>query len=209
MPLRKAAVARRSDGLVIEWKPLTRLDAADCARIHDLSARALQPNVFYEPEYLLAARSLALADGAGVLLISAGGRLIGALAGRIEGLAHGRPVTTFVAWELPYAPLSVPLVDREAADAAVDAFLNELPRLPGSPRAALFRLMDRGGPFARVLADRLYSRMKRPHALDPHRRAALIPVMPIHSRAYRRSGSRNCAVSVRAFPRMARSRTRR
>ena len=175
LPLRKAAVARRSDGLAIEWKPLTRLDAADCARIRDLSARALQPNVFYEPEYLLAARSLALADGAGVLLISAGGRLIGALGGRIEGLAYGRPVSTFVAWELPYAPLSVPLVDRDAADAAVDAFLNELPRLLGNPRAALFRLMDRGGPFAHVLADRLYSRMKRPHALDPHRRAALIP----------------------------------
>ncbi len=93
LPLRKAAVARRSDGLAIEWKPLTRLDAADCARIRDLSARALQPNVFYEPEYLLAARSLALADGAGVLLVSAGGRLIGALGGRIEGLAYGRPVT--------------------------------------------------------------------------------------------------------------------
>jgi hypothetical protein len=176
LPVRKAAIlARRSDGLSIEWKPLTRLDAADRGRIHDLSARALQPNVFYEPEYLLAARSLSLVEGAGVLLVGSGGRLIGALAGRIEGLAHGRPVPTFVAWELPYAPLSVPLVDREAADVAVDAFLNELPRLPGNPRAALFRLMDRGGPFARVLVDRLYSRMKQPHMLDPHRRAALIP----------------------------------
>ncbi len=176
LPLRKTAeVARRSDGLAIEWKALTRLDAADCERIHDLSSRALQPNVFYEPEYLLAARRLSLAEGAGILLVGAEGRLIGALAGRIEGLVHSRPVPTFVAWELPYAPLSVPLVDREAADAAVDAFMKELPRLPGNPRVALFRLMDRDGPFARVLADRLYSRMKRPYALDPHRRAALIP----------------------------------
>lgn len=176
LPVRKAAsVARRSDGLSIEWKPLARLDAADHGRIHDLAARALQPNVFYEPEYLLAARSLSLAEGAGVLLVSAGDRLIGAFAGRVEGLAYGRPVTTFVAWELPYAPLSVPLVDREAADVAMDAFLDELPRLPGSPRVALFRLMDREGPYARVLTDRLYSRMKRPYALDPHRRAALIP----------------------------------
>lgn len=175
-PKRKAAIlARRSDERSIEWKPLARLDAADCARIRALSARALQPNVFYEPEYLLAARSLTLADGVGVLLVGAEDRLIGALAGRIEGLARGRPVSTFVAWELPYAPLSVPLVDRDAADMAVEAFLNELPRLLGSPRAALFRLMDRGGPFAQVLVDRLYSRMKRPHALDPHRRAALIP----------------------------------
>jgi hypothetical protein len=175
-PKRKVAIlAPHSDGLSIEWKSLTRLDAGDTERLRDLSARALQPNVFYEPEYLLAARSLALAEGAGVLLVGSAGRLIGALAGRIEGLAYGRPVTTFVAWELPYAPLSVPLVDREAADVAVDAFLNEMPRLPGNPRVALFRLMDREGPFARVLADRLYSRMKQPHALDPHRRAALIP----------------------------------
>ncbi len=176
LPVRKAAaVARRRDGLSIEWKPLTRLDAADRGRIHDLSTRALQPNIFYEPEYLLAARNLSLAEGAGVLLVGAEGRLIGALAGRVEGLAYGRPVPTFVAWELPYAPLSVPLVDREMADAAVDAFLNELPRLSGNPRVTLFRLMDREGPFVRVLADRLYSRMKRPHTLDPHRRAALIP----------------------------------
>lgn len=175
LPVRKAAAVARNDGLSIEWQPLTRLDVADRGRIHDLSARALQPNVFYEPEYLLAARSLSLAKGAGVLLVSSGGRLIGALAGRIEGLTRGRPVPIFVAWELPYAPLSVPLVDREMADAAVDAFLNEVPHLPGSPRVALFRLMDRGGPFASVLTDRLYSRVKQPHALDPHRRAALIP----------------------------------
>lgn len=176
LPARKAsAVVRRSDGLAIDWKPLTRLDSADRGQLRDLSECAPQPNVFYEPEYLLAARSLSLAEGAGILLVGSAGRLIGALAGRIEGLAHGRPVTTFVAWELPYAPLSAPLVDREAADAAVDAFLNEMPRLPGSPRVALFRLMDREGPFARVLTDRLYSRMKRPYALDPHRRAALIP----------------------------------
>jgi hypothetical protein len=69
-PKRKIAIrAPRSDGLAIEWKPLTRLDAADRGRIHDLSARALQPNVFYEPEYLLAARCLSLAEGAGVLLV--------------------------------------------------------------------------------------------------------------------------------------------
>ena len=175
LPVRGAAsAARRNDELSIEWKPLTRLDAADCGRIRDLSARALQLSVFYEPEYLLAARSLSSAEGAGVLLVGSAGRLIGALAGRVEGLAYGRPVPTFVAWELPYAPLSVPLVDREVADAAVGAFLNELPRLPGNPRVTLFRLMDREGPFAHVLADRLYSRMKHPRALDPHRRAALI-----------------------------------
>ena len=150
---------------------LTRLDAADSAVFHDLAACAARPTSSTSRN-ISSPRSLSLAKGAGVLLVSSGGRLIGALAGRIEGLTRGRPVPIFVAWELPYAPLSVPLVDREMADAAVDAFLNEVPHLPGSPRVALFRLMDRGGPFARVLTDRLYCRVKQPYALD-HRRAAL------------------------------------
>ena len=52
LPVRKAAIlARRSDGLSVEWKPLSRLDAADRARMRELAARALEPNVFYEPAF--------------------------------------------------------------------------------------------------------------------------------------------------------------
>jgi hypothetical protein len=172
---RKAIVrARRSDGLAFEWKPIAVLDTADWGRVRDLIGRTLQPNVFYEPAFMQAAANLPMAAGVSALLVRSGARLIGLLAGRVEGFAHGRPVPTFVAWELPYAPLSTPLLDREVADAAVGALLHELPRLPGTPQLALFRLIDEG-PVARVLADRLYCDMKRPRVIEAHARAAFVP----------------------------------
>jgi len=172
---RKAVVpVRRSDGLAIEWKPISALDTLDWAGVRDLIGRALQPNVFYEPAFMRAAGNLPMAEGIGALLVRSGAQLIGMLAGRVEGLARGRPVPTFVAWESPYAPLSTPLVDREAADAAATALLHELPRLPGAPRLALFRLID-DGPVARVLGDRLYSDMKRPRVIESHARATFVP----------------------------------
>jgi hypothetical protein len=167
-------LVRRGEILALEWKPLLEFGAVDWARVHDLIGRALQPNVFYEPAFMRAAADLPMTAGMGALLVSSGAQLVGMLVGRVESLARGRPVPTFVAWELPYAPLSTPLLDREAADAAAAEVLRGLPLLPGAPRLALFRLID-DGPTADVLADRLYSEMKQPRVVSSHPRAALFP----------------------------------
>ena len=166
--------AHRSDGLAVDWKPLAGLETSDWNRWRELAGRALQPNVFYEPAFARAAANLPWSRGVGALLVRSGSRLIGALAGRVEGPLQGRPIPTFVAWAHPYAPLSTPLLDREAAETAVAALLHDLPLLPGAPRVALFPLIDEDGPVARLLADHLYRRMRPLHRLDAHARAALV-----------------------------------
>jgi hypothetical protein len=168
-------VTQRLDGITVGWRPLVALDADDATRIKGLIERTLQPNVFYEPAFLRAAAALPAARGVGALLVRERGRLIGVLAGRVEGHAHGRPLPTFVAWATSYSPLSVPLVDHERADAAIDALLDELPHLPGGPRLALLPSIEEDGSFARALTDRLYSRAAGMRALDRHSRAAFAP----------------------------------
>ena len=87
--------------LTAEWKVLADLDAADIEAWRGLVARALEPNVFLEPSFALAAaKHLAGGRNVGALLIRDGARLMGLVPGRIESLAAGRPVPTFVGWTL-------------------------------------------------------------------------------------------------------------
>jgi CelD/BcsL family acetyltransferase involved in cellulose biosynthesis len=161
-------------GIEVDWRPLNSLDAADIARWRELVRRALEPNVFLEPAFARAAAAHLPGPDIGVLLVRAGARLLGFLPGHVEGLAHGRPVATFRAWTHPFAPLSTPLVDREAAANVVAALLEALPKLPGSPRLALFPLIDEQGPVASLLAERLRRSGRTAYRLDPHLRAALV-----------------------------------
>lgn len=165
----------RAARLKAEWKSLTALDGTDIARWRELAGRALEPNVFLEPAFATAALGLPEAHGIGAMMVRSGARLLGFLPGRIEGLADGRPVSTFVAWTHPYAPLSMPLVDRERADDALEALAGGLVRLPQRPRVALLPLFPEEGALARRITDLLYRRGETARRLDPHRRAALIP----------------------------------
>jgi CelD/BcsL family acetyltransferase involved in cellulose biosynthesis len=172
---RASSRAARADRLKAEWKPLSALDATDIARWRELAGHALEPNAFLEPAFATAALGLPEARGVGAMMVRSGGRLLGFLPGRIEGLADGRPVSTFVAWTHPYAPLSTPLVDRERADDALEALAGGIARLPQRPRVALMPLFAEESAVARRVGDLLYRRGQTARRLDPHRRAALIP----------------------------------
>jgi CelD/BcsL family acetyltransferase involved in cellulose biosynthesis len=140
-----------------------------------LAGCALEPNVFLEPAFALAA---AQRFGGGELIavrVHAGARLVGILPGRIEGIGAGRPISTFVAWTHPFAPLSTPLIHRDFAREAVGAFLDFLPALPGTPRLALFPLFAEDGAVARFAVTHLTRAGRAPVRLGPHRRAALAP----------------------------------
>jgi CelD/BcsL family acetyltransferase involved in cellulose biosynthesis len=169
-----ARSARTSTGLRVEWKSLGGLDAGDLARWRDLVGQALEPNVFLEPAFAVAAAALPAARGIGALLVHAGPRLVGFLPGRTEGIRAGRPVPTFVAWTHPYAPLSTALVDREMADDVIETFFAGLARLPQRPRLVLLPLIPEEGAVARRLVDLLYRHGQAMRRLDPHRRAALV-----------------------------------
>jgi hypothetical protein len=83
-------------------------------------------------------------------------------------------MATLTGWTHPYAPLGVPLIDRDEAETAIAAFLDyvetaELPKLVMMP------LIARDGPFAAGLARVLARRGGTLAPFDPHARALLAP----------------------------------
>src|SRR5579862_5283510 len=85
IPLRRArateAVPRRAV-MQAEWQPLSAL-GANVAEWRDLSARAIEPNVFYDPAFALAAAPV-FGKTAGAILVRRKNRLIGLFPARIE-----------------------------------------------------------------------------------------------------------------------------
>src|ERR1700675_1520660 len=145
---RRAAVADRyaANALAVEWRNLSELEPiADEWR--ELAARTLEPNVFYEPAFALEAAKIFGGD-AGALLVWSGTsprKLLGLFPGRVEPRRYGLKLPVLVGWTHAYAPLGTPLVEREAAEPVIAAWLAHLaddPELPGlllcrfCPRAA-------------------------------------------------------------------------
>lgn len=163
----------RTGVLSVQWSPLSEF-AADPRGWRDLVTRAIEPNVFLEPAFALAASRLA-PENIGVVSVQREAQLIAFLPGFVEGWAAGRPVPTFIAWTHPFAPLSTPLIDRAAAVEAVAAILDFLPHLPGAPKLALFPLLSAEGPVAAAIRGQLQARGQGFRAFAPHFRAAFAP----------------------------------
>src|ERR1700733_13547405 len=134
---RRAVVADRyaANALAVEWRNLSELEPiADEWR--ELAARVLEPTIFYEPAFALEAAKIFGRD-AGALLVWSGTsprKLLGFFPGRIEPRRHGLKLPVLVGWTHPYAPLGTPLVEREAAEPVIAAWLAHLaddPELPG------------------------------------------------------------------------------
>lgn len=68
---RRAALADRyaANSFAVEWRPLTRLEPV-APQWRELAGRALEPNVFYEPAFALAAVPVFGADAGAVLIWS-------------------------------------------------------------------------------------------------------------------------------------------
>ena len=140
---RRAALADRyaANSLIVEWLDLTQLDAI-AEDWRDLTTRTLVPNAFYEPAFALAAAP-AFGHGAGALLVWSGSlprKLLGLFPARIVKRRYGLKLPLLIGWTHPYAPLGTPLVDREAAEPVIAAWLAHLAddvALPGTRVAAL------------------------------------------------------------------------
>jgi CelD/BcsL family acetyltransferase involved in cellulose biosynthesis len=157
-----------------EWMRLTTL-AEFRDEWRDLGRRALEPNVFYDPAFALAAVPVFGADAGAVLVWSKAEptRLIGLFLARIAR-RYG-VMTTLTGWTHPYAPFGVPLVDREEADAAITAFLDHIEADPKFPRLVLLPLIARNGPFAAVLTRVLLRHGGALAHFGEHARALLAP----------------------------------
>ncbi|MEK8227853.1 hypothetical protein NKG05_19775 [Oerskovia sp. M15] len=109
---------------------LSDVTPTDAARWADLVDRALEPNPFLSPAYLLsAARWLARTAGILLLVVERGDRMIALLPLSRDEKFHGTPLryaTTAGAFLKDDAPLCAPLVDEEHAATALDHLLTFL-----------------------------------------------------------------------------------
>jgi CelD/BcsL family acetyltransferase involved in cellulose biosynthesis len=183
-----------------EWRTLPTLEVIR-AEWRDLSQRALEPNVFYDPAFALAAAPAFGADAGAVTVWSrtTPDRLIGLFPARIER-RYG-VMATLTGWTHPYAPFGVPLVDRDESEAAIVAFLDHVEaggRLPG---LVMLPLIAADGAFADALARVLTRHGGRVERFGEHARALLAP-------ATQRVGYLDQAISAKKLKELRRQRRR-
>ena len=175
---RRAAVADRYalDSFAVEWRELPELEAiADDWR--ELAARALSPNVFYEPAFALAAAPV-FGRGVGAVLVWSGTsprRLLGFFPARIEQRRYGIKLPVLVGWTHPYAPLGVPLVEPDAAEPVIAAWLAHLAGHAELPGLLLLPFLPEDGPFGAALGPILRRARMPAAAFNRHGRALLAP----------------------------------
>ena len=175
---RRAAVADRyaANSLAVEWRSLSELESI-VDEWRDLATRVLEPNVFYEPAFALPATRIFGRD-AGALLVWSGTsprKLLGFFPSRIETRRYGLKLPVLVGWTNPYAPLGTPLVEREAAEPVIAAWLAYLADDPELPGLVLLPFLPTDGPFATAL-DAIVRRAQMPVAdFNLYQRAQLVP----------------------------------
>ena len=175
---RRATLAERyvTSSLTAEWRWFFELPSiADQWR--DLAARALEPNVFYEPAFALAAAAV-FGDNVGAVLVWSGTRprkLLGFFPAQLRERRYGFKLPVLMGWTHPYAPLGTPLVEREAAEPVIAAWLSHLAADQSLPALLLLPLVAADGPFAAALAA-IVRRAQMPCAeFGRHRRPLLAP----------------------------------
>ena len=175
---RRAVVAERyaASSFAVEWRSFAALEPL-VDEWRELAARALEPNVFYEPDFALAAAAVFGGD-AGAFLVWSGTsprQLLGFFPARVEQRRYGFNLPLLVGWTHPFAPLGAPLVEREAAEPVIAAWLAHIAADPALPGLALLPLLPEAGPFVAAL-DAIARRAQMPVAdFDRHQRALLAP----------------------------------
>jgi CelD/BcsL family acetyltransferase involved in cellulose biosynthesis len=159
--------------LRVEWREASAL-ASIIEEWRALAARALEPNVFYDPAFMLAAAPVFGAGLRVALLRTAGGRLVGLFPVRIAR-PLGSPWRMAVGWTHPYGPLGTPLIDREDSASIVAAWLDHLGRDPALPALLLMPLIPERGAFAAALDSVLAHGGRGNAAFGRHQRALLDP----------------------------------
>jgi CelD/BcsL family acetyltransferase involved in cellulose biosynthesis len=164
------------NAFAVEWRWLADLIPI-AAEWRDLAARALEPNVFYEPSFALAAAGL-YGDGVGAVLVWSGTQprqLLGVFPARVSERRYGFKLPVLMGWTHPYGPLGLPLVDRDAAEPAIAAWLAHLAADPALPGLLSLPLIAEDGPFATAL-ERILQRAQMSYAdFGHHQRALLLP----------------------------------
>ena len=158
--------------LVTERRPLAALaDIVDPWR--RLAGRAVEPNVFYTPDFALAAAPALGREVEAILVWSAERQLLGLLPFRRSSRRYGMKLPLLVGWTHPFAPLGTPLVDRDATAEVAAALFGHIAGDAALPKLLLLPLLPDAGPVTRALRTASEKHGGAQAAFGPHRRAAL------------------------------------
>jgi len=176
--VRRAVAVERASGLgaTVEIRPLASL-SAEIKSWSALAACALEPNVFLEPGFALAAEPV-LGPGVRAGLVwsrSSPPELIGLFPVRIETHRYGLPVPVLCSWTHPFAPFGTPLVHRDAAELAISAWLDHIAGDASLPALLLMQYVRNDGAFGALLDAVLALRGCMTQDYDRHQRALLAP----------------------------------
>ncbi|MGD9846109.1 MAG: GNAT family N-acetyltransferase [Variibacter sp.] len=143
----------------------------------DLARRTLEPNVFYEPEFALAAAPV---FGSGVVAFLVWSRqeprrLVGFFPVRVSR-RYGLFPPVLVGWTYPYAPFGAALADRDESEAVIAALFDHIAASPRLPCLLLLPMAPTKGRWTHALASALARRGGRFALFDQHRRALLAPL---------------------------------
>jgi O-antigen/teichoic acid export membrane protein/CelD/BcsL family acetyltransferase involved in cellulose biosynthesis len=175
MPRRSLAttLSTAADDLIVERHSLSDMETL-VEPWRELCRRAVQPNVFYEPAFALAAAAV-FGKNVEVLVLRSPAdpeRLLGLLPCRIERRG-GFPV--LVGWTHPYAPLGMPLIDGDHAVQGIAALLDHIRTDESLPSCLLLPLIPQDGAFKSTLDRVIAQREMSIATFDPHQRALLAP----------------------------------
>ncbi len=175
---RRAVLADRYaiNSFAVEWRWF-----ADLLSVEDdwreLAGRAIERNIFYDPDFALSAASV-FGNDVGAVLVWSGTtprRLLGLFPARISERRYGVRLPVLVGWTHPYGPLGTPLVEREAAEPVIAAWLTYVAGDSALPGLVLLPLIAEDEPFAAALGAFL-RRTQMPCAdFARHHRALLAP----------------------------------
>lgn len=154
--------------------PLPELTERDLVAWRELASRSLEPNPFYEPEYVLPlARGLAQSSSTGVLAVSDGAEWLACLP-VASGRWHRIPAPALSAWRGHplYGMLGTPLASRNDSSAVLATLVRGMVASSRPVFAVLDWVAD-DGPVAVALAKALDRRSPAPIRFERFERAAL------------------------------------
>jgi len=160
--------------LTTERRPLAAL-ADIVAPWRALAAGAAEPNVFYDPDFALAAAPVFGRNVEAILVWCAAAprRLVGLFPFAVAARRYAVKLPLMVGWTHRFAPLGTPLIDRDACPEVVTAFLDHVAGDDALPKLLLLPLLHEAGPVAAALQAALAPGGCA--AFGRHRRAALKP----------------------------------
>lgn len=124
--------------------PLAELSATDLEAWRDLADRALAPNPFFDPDFVLpAAHGLGSYDRVAVVVTEKDGEWQGCQPVRRYNRWYRLPLPCLTTWRHPYCLLGTPLLS-EQSDGAMQAIAGEMSAAKGSAFAALEWLSAEG-----------------------------------------------------------------